>query len=483
MTSVVSLSSYEYAAGPWALRLTGQVSSLSAVAERVVLRRSRFQLWLWDGAVADETDQREEDTTDSAGEVSRTHPPLFEVSGHGPDLADLTHLVQGYVQDYLEGQEMMPRRGLSQGQMSLTPQGLTRHRLTIAMAGRSTEMTMSLLQLADLAAVLAQAEQAVDHWPEELTLAPQRRTWRRLPLWTGSVAAVLVAAVLGSQWLGQMPLSVVQSPAPTAETLPPSEATQGGNAAPEGTDRGLAGEVSPSETDSLAREDSSAGSASDAPPPPDSAAPSPLAASPAGPSPDAALSPPSTASGTSAAPGAPRLPSADAPRRPSPSPGESAAAPFSSAPAVAPPPTPGSDLADATSTATDQPSPAAASARAAGQGERAAPESSPEHVALTLADSAPVDWREALRAALQEVWQPIPGLASPLRYRLSLGPSGEVLAVEPLTSQARQYLTQSRLPQVGAVLPNLQRPTSITVDIELLPSGEVSIYPDDLAPP
>ncbi|MFH7244433.1 MAG: DUF4335 domain-containing protein [Spirulina sp.] len=477
MTSVVSLSSYEYAAGPWALRLTGQVSSLSAVAERVVLRRSRFQLWLWDGAMSDETYQREADTTDNSGEISRSNLPLFEVSGHGPDLADLTHLVQGYVQDYLDGQEIMPRRGLNQGQMSLTPLGLTRHRLTVVTASRSAEVTMSLLQLADLAVVLAQADQAVDLWTEEtgLTLTPQRRTWRRLPLWTGSVAAVLVAAVLGSQWLGQIPLSVVQSPAPTAETLPPSEATQGGDAAPGGTNRELAGEVSPLETDSLAGEDGSAGLASDAPPPPDSAPASPLAASPAGPPPDVVLSPPSQASGTPAAPVAPRSPRADTPSRPRPSPEESVAAPLS--------PAPEADLSGPSSTAAELPSPAAAPARVPGQGERAALESSPENVASALADSASADWREVLRATLQEMWQPIPGLASPLRYRLSLGPSGEVLAVEPLTSLARQYLTQSGLPQVGDLLPNLQRPTSITVDVELLPSGEVTMTPDDLDPP
>jgi hypothetical protein len=484
MTTVVSLSSYEYAAGSWVLRLTGQVSSLSALAERAVLRRLRFQLWLGDGAVA-ETSQGEEATTDDVGDVHRSHSPQFEVAGHGPDLVDLTHLVQSYVQHYLDGQDMVPRQSFSQGQMSLTPVGLTRHRLTVAAARRSAEVTMSLLQLSDLAAVLAQAEQAVEPWPEGLALAPQRRTWRRLPLWTGSVAAVLVAAVLGSQWLGQMPPSVVQSPTPTAETLSPGEeeVAQGVDAAPEGTNRVLDGEGPSLGTDPSLGGDSSAGQASDTLPSPRSAPASPLAASPAGPLPDAALPSPSPTSGAPAVSVPPSAPQADAPRRPGPPPGESAAAPLASAPADALPPVNGSDLAGPNSTAAELPAPAAAPARISGPEERSAPESSSENADPAFADSASVDWQEALRATLQENWQPIPGLVLPLRYRLSLGPAGEVLAIAPLTPPSRQYLTQIRLPQVGDVLPNLQRPNSTTVDIELLPSGDVRIYPGDLDSP
>lgn len=476
MTTVVSLSSYEYAAGPWALRLTGQVSSLSALAERVVLRRSRFQLGLWGEASSEAMAQEEEAVMQEVEEIRRRYPPQFEVSGHGPDLADLTQLVQSYVQNYLDGQGLTPPQGLSQGQMTLTPMGATRHRLRISAAGQSAEVTLSLLQLADLADVLAQAEQAIDHWPESLTSAPQRPRWRRLPLWTGSVAAVLVAAVLGSQWLGQMSPSVVQAPAPTTETTPQGdrEVAQGANAnsAAEGTDGTLDEAASPGPPSG---ENGLAGVAPESLPPATSTSPaSPLTTPPTVSLPEAA---------PASAPPASAPPAVAVPRSsPSNAPAARTAAP-SPSPTGSPPPATASGLSVPSSEAgAEVPLPAAASARTPSRDGGGTAESSPETVDPALADSVLIDWREALRATLQESWQPIPGLALPLRYRLSLGPTGEVLAVEPLTDLARQYLPQSRLPQVGEVLPNLQRPDAITVDVELLPSGEVRLDSDDLDP-
>lgn len=99
-----------------------------------------------------------------------------------------------------------------------------------------------------------------------------------------------------------------------------------------------------------------------------------------------------------------------------------------------------------------------------------------------MADDGATDWQGRLQATLQEAWTPIPGLASPLRYRLSLGTEGDVLALEPLTAAARQYLTQGRLPPVGSVLP-LSLPEPTTVEIELLSSGEVRVSPSSTASP
>lgn len=101
--------------------------------------------------------------------------------------------------------------------------GLTRHRLTVAGAeagdNAAQAVNLSLLQLADLAEVLTQAEQAVEHLPEAMVASSVRRR-SRLPLWMGSVAAVLVAAVLGGQWLTQFPVSVAPSPTATTESAP-----------------------------------------------------------------------------------------------------------------------------------------------------------------------------------------------------------------------------------------------------------------------
>lgn len=104
----------------------------------------------------------------------------------------------------------------------------------------------------------------------------------------------------------------------------------------------------------------------------------------------------------------------------------------------------------------------------------------PTPFATGLSDTAPANDPandlEPLRRALAAVWNPIPGLASPLRYRLTLGPTGEILAIEPLTAPSRQYLAQNAWPQVGERVPNLRLPEPTIVEVELLSSGEVNLH-------
>jgi len=477
MSPVVSLSSYHYAAGAWALRLTGQASSLSALAERVVLRRVRFDLRLEEedgpGDVDTATLARSRETGLSRTGVS----PMFELSGPGSDLADLTQMVRDYVQQYLEDHGLAPSQGVSQGPMTLTPVGLTRHRLTVVVVEQTAAVNLSLLQLADLAAVLAEAEQSVDWLPETMVASPRQRSQPRLLLWAGSVAAVLVAAVLGSQWLGQAPPALVQSPTPTAERLPtPDDRAAGG---------GAQTEVFPED--------------------------SPLEGRPGGLPPGDIAADGATTAGTDAGePGAPRaglpvVPQPPIPRT-SPIPPPRPTAESGMARDVDPRPVPSgvptgspspparlpeggvapSPSANASPTA-PSPSPERQPPRSAplidsALAPAAAPfETAPTDTATLEAGGgglgAGADALEAVRVALAPTWQPIPGLASPLRYRLTLGPTGIVLAVEPLTAPSRPYLSRGTLPQVGAVLLNVRLSAPLTVDVDLLPSGEVRVSP------
>lgn len=510
MPTLATLSSYQYAAGSWALQLTGQVSPLSTLTDRVVLKRSWFHLRLWESADTPDRIQADGQPTfpaeTSPADGSRQPPPAFEVSGHGSDLANLSHLVQTYVQHYLQVQGLTPSQGLSQGQNRLAPVGLTRHRLTVTGTSSPAAVNLSLVQLADLATVLGQAEQAVAHWSEELAPAqrrPSRLRWpARLPLWTGSVAAVLVAAVLGSQWLGSSPPALVLPPRPTAETSAPENAA-GGTAEENGaiTEGSPPFDSDPLEAEPLAEADSSNGSFNNDEPQglqPRSGLQNPQnlpATQGRGDAP--ALAPVPRASDRSPTPNPP----SNAPRPdvastepdravapdPQPRPDSLAAVPSQAAPPspttespstssspVPPPEAIGSQ--SRVSTAASSAPPPASPGSPETQSSESAAELAPAPSA-GLADSAPVHNLDSLRVALAEFWSPIPGLASPLRYRLTLGPAGEILAIEPLTAPSRQYLTQTPLPPVGTVLPNLSLPEPTTVEIELLPSGDVQVHP------
>jgi hypothetical protein len=450
MPTLASLTSYEYEAGTCTLRLVGQLSALSQLSDKPVLTRSRFQLQLWESDSV---------TTEVAGGSIRQ--PLLEVSGQEPQLSELAAVVRQYVQTYLQGQTLTLGEGIGQGATYLAPVRLTRHRLEMAESGtpaRTHRVELSTLQLADLADVLEQVDRAVERRPEEARIRAPRYTARpRLPLWIGSVAAVAVAAVLGSQWLTTTPVSV-RSPTPTAETAPDAES--------------FTLEGSQDQTASMPEVDDSQ------PPPATSEATSPEpeltdrtpVGSPAAPSstkkgntatapeqPNSATPPPGTVdSGTE-----PRMDESASPQVPQ----SGNTKPASPAP---------SSASEPSNTVTE-------SAPIVGADQVAQPQavtSARTSAATTDAASASAaEWLEQLRTALQEQWQPPAGLSDSLRYTLTLAADGTVSVLQPLTDLSRTYQAQPTLPQVGSVIPNLVRSQPVTVEVQFLPSGEVIVSP------
>ncbi len=452
MSTLAPLTSYEYMAGTCTLRLTGQLSVLSQVADRPVLKRSRFQLQLWDEAVV---------TAEPGGRS--TDQPVLELSGRELQLSELTDVVQRYVQILLQNQTITSIQGVSQG-ISLAPVGLTRHRLVVAgvAAGeRAQTLELSTLQLADLAEVLEQMDRAAERLPEDAVTQPQPQTRRRVPLWLGSVAAVAVAAVLGSQWLTTVPLTVTT--APTADTAPDGESfSREENLADENPEATASG---PPLTE---------------PEPPSTASnrPAPPAASPQSPAALPTVPPVTNSDGATSPP----------PRSPVPSPSSARPEPPATANA---PETSGAISSDS---ALDGPSSSTAAEPAAGDAASsptvAADQPRPEAITSARSSTAPNPaattssaamteaWLGQLKAVLEEQWQPPTGLRAPLRFGLTVEPDGTVGALVPLTELARVYQGQPGLPQVGSVIPNLLSPQPITVEVEFLPSGEVLITPN-----
>jgi hypothetical protein len=288
MAAIASITTYEYAAGTCTLRLVGQRSPLSQVTGRPVLARSRFYLQVYQGYV------------DAGALATDTQPaPSFEASGREPQFAALTELVQRYIQGQISAEALGTSGTISYGESTLQPVGLTRHRLTLAVAPAAQIAELSTLQLSDLADVLEQAEENLQLLPEQAMPRAARPARPRLPLWIGSVAAVGIAALLGNQFLTTAPSPVVLSPgesqpttesttqapssnqegptadpAPAADTLPEGESTAAAPLAPDAERPAPA--APPSVTPQPAREPAQQRAPS-APPGPAAAPPPPTA--------------------------------------------------------------------------------------------------------------------------------------------------------------------------------------------------------------
>ncbi|PZU92444.1 MAG: hypothetical protein DCF32_23600, partial [Leptolyngbya sp.] len=206
MAAIATVTSYEYAAGTCTLRLVGELSPLSQVTGRPVLGRSRFHLQVQGG-----DGFREANTLASRAIV-------LELSGREPQFSALAELVQTYVQNYLNADALAVGGAIAQGENSLQPVGLTRHRLTLAMPPEPPRVVeISTLQLSDLADALEQADSNLQILPDA-AVPKSRRVRPKLPLWIGSVAAVGIAALLGNQLLTTAPSSVVLSPSESQST-------------------------------------------------------------------------------------------------------------------------------------------------------------------------------------------------------------------------------------------------------------------------
>lgn len=139
------------------------------------------------------------------------HFPLLDLRGEQTQLLELSNQVQNYVQGHLQGQTASPVSAAAW--ITLTGLGLTRHALRIHRP-EPRVVILSTLQLADLADVLEQMDSQIQVKLGEKSPSVRLPAWPSL--WIGSVAAVLVAAVLGNQWLLWNPPVVVRSPQPMA---------------------------------------------------------------------------------------------------------------------------------------------------------------------------------------------------------------------------------------------------------------------------
>lgn len=194
MAPIAPLTTYRYRTHSCLLRVTGQLSALSQLASQPIINRLRFHLQIWQA----------EDQVEIPGST-----PILDLRGEQAQLLELSDRVQDYVQRHLQGQEAAP--GPGGGWVTLTRLGLTRHCLRVNPPEPRVVM-LSTLQLADLADVLEQ----MDNQVQLGTVAIERgRPGRRLALptlWVGSAASILVAAVLGNQWLVHDSPRVVRSP-------------------------------------------------------------------------------------------------------------------------------------------------------------------------------------------------------------------------------------------------------------------------------
>lgn len=190
MAMIAPPTTYRYQAGTCTLSLTGERSALSQVSDRPLLRRSRFRLEVW------------------PEELEPEGLAAIAIQGDPRQLLGLREQVQHYLRMVPQG----PHRG---------PWQVVVPRPMLSLQRRNLQL--STLQLADLSEVLEQMDRGIALLSPEIL--PQRRSSARA-VSLGTVAAGLVAAVVGSQWLVQAPRplgeSLVRSPAsgPSHLSLP-----------------------------------------------------------------------------------------------------------------------------------------------------------------------------------------------------------------------------------------------------------------------
>ncbi|WP_017300660.1 DUF4335 domain-containing protein [Nodosilinea nodulosa] len=443
MAAIASVMSYEYAAGTCTLRLFGELSPLSQVADRPVLGRSRFHL------------QVQGDAAPEAAEAATSQPVIFEISGREPQFSALVSLVQTYVQHHLSAPALAARTAVVGNGSSLQPVGLTRHRLALTLPPDSPRaVELSTLQLSDLAEALEQADSNLQIVPDN-ALPKARRVRPKLPLWLGSVAAVGIAALLGNQLLTTAPSSVVLSPSNSQTTRRESAQPAPQNSQPAPDEPATATSPAPEST-------GPAPIAGEALPAPVTTAPTTPAASPGVPAEAPKLSRP-----PSAAPPAATSPQANMSR---------------AATDAAPAAQDRGQVANSTADTAAAPPPTAPSTTTP---RTARPETFEAGAGLAAPSGSDSDlaWVSSLTEALRQLWRPPADLAAPLRYRLTLAPEGTVTAVDPLSDFSATYQNTPTLPQPGTRLPGVANAEESAVEVQFLPSGEVVVVPPGVANP
>lgn len=502
MVSNAEIRTLSYQAGGCSLSVTGEVSPLSQMRNKTVLRRLQFQLQL---------------LNDHGGVV-------LNVSGVRSHLLNLNEAVSIYLQGYLstpiDSQSPSPLAiAPANNSIYLEPQGLTRHRLHLrdwGLASAPQVLELSSLQLGDLAQVLGQLNYAAEILPMEFRRRRQGVTWR----WVGMAAGVVLAVGgLATLWprLGSQPFSQ-NSKRSTQATLENSEAEneQFPDIAIAPQPKGPAFPSSVSEPieaqQPLEEEVPEFPSESELMSPPLRSASQP-SASISSQLDKLETNPNAPKRSTSTSASTPRSQISDPvlvtrPTLPSPQPQTSIradaadlAAPPAASSAAAPTASPENvwDL----STSADTPEIAAeiapettpASLEPAPPAIALSEESSEQAGAVAAANSSYPNLRsfpaetppttppfpqnlESLRQIIQQQWQPPAGLSMPLFYRLEVNSDGSLQAIIPLSEAASQYQDQAPLPELGTTIPH---PAGITIQhltLTLLPNGEVRLNSD-----
>ncbi|HEY9762415.1 MAG TPA: DUF4335 domain-containing protein [Trichocoleus sp.] len=459
MTPTSELTSLNYTSPTCTLGLMGELSSLSRVAEKPILKRLRFELQIRTGE----------------GDL------VVEVRGMRSQLLALTNTVQTYVQNYLDtpsDSPELPSPTTTEG-ISLQPESLTRQTLVLGnLAPRSgpQQVALNTLQLADLADVLDQLEAAVAILPAEMVPASvqSRRPPSRRFAWAGSTAAAALLVVVGASTVlpGILNQGRVSQPetASAPDLIPPE---------PEVSPRS-GGIISPPSLE-IPTAKTSEPSPARSPQPTPQTAPGAIANQPS----QAPALPPSgreTQGFGSATPNTTQPPRSqtDSPTQP-PQPQavnpEIASLPNSQAaskiPETAPTPSPEQSLEQGQATLS-APAPEGGTAAANDQADQAAGASN--RTANIPADEVAEQSIAILRARLQRQWTPPADLRVPLTYVLVIDPTGTLQSVVPQDRAAEEY--RDRIPTLtpGALLTPAQE-TRQSLRLTLFPSGTVILAP------
>ncbi|MEM8809818.1 MAG: DUF4335 domain-containing protein [Cyanobacteria bacterium P01_G01_bin.38] len=181
MTSASRLTTQHYTANGCTLEITAAESPLSRWSDRSLLKHIRFKLWLHPPDTTLHGLERHESAATESHLIAQ---------GNQPQLETLSQTVQTYVQTHLGHGELDPNPLTA----SHWPLG-QKHQL----AG-SLPLSLSTLELFDVAEALQQYEQSNINLPALSDAAPRRiSSARRRPrstwLWGGSVAAAMLLAV------------------------------------------------------------------------------------------------------------------------------------------------------------------------------------------------------------------------------------------------------------------------------------------------
>ena len=492
MAAIASLTTREYSSGSCTLRITGQLSPLSQVADKPVLVRSRFNLQLLPEHEFAPSTPRPPSPSAAAS------PPCLELSGKAEQFSALAATVNHYVQGRLTlanptGQSSFPK-DLS-GEILLQPLGLTRHRLILPPElGSKPENTVDLsaLELVDLAEVLDLAD-ADFYFPTEAALPQKPAAKPRLPIWIGSAAAVGIAAILGSQWLPlQTPLTHLptatreadvaledspeieppsQHQTPKLESVPATEAPESSESPDSATVGENRREVSAPSRQPVTPVDRppSADHSSNTTLPPPATTDRPFAIRETAPQAPAAAPVPPSQSVLSAPTAAP-----ETAQSPTATPRTNDGATYSS-----PTSAPEAEMDTAESFAEPSSSPQRLRLPETANNTETAGAAPQQRSTDQLSDStdAVLPWQEQFRQQLQGSWTPFPEQSEPLRYRLSINSDGTVRSIEPLSELSQQYQESIALPAPGSPLFQYPEGAASTLEVQFLPAGEVVVMP------